>query len=553
LKEDIFNHYEQLSGKTDEQLNIVLDKFIHNFNISVVATDDFMKKVEKDEEYDLVFNGKVYDTVKAKDIFKMIVENAWKNGDPGLIFYDTANNGPYKYSKQEITATNPCGEQQLPSWGSCNLGSIDVSKFYDDKKKDVNWAELKEAIGICIQFLDNVIDANAFPTWRFESWALDNRPVGLGIMGLADLLLKLGLAYGSEESLKFADKLASFFEKEAHKKSVELGKSRGTPKNCRFDELEHRRNITTISIAPTGSISMLASCSSSIEPIYSPETYRYDNTGASLVVHPDADKKHFRCAVDKTGKFTEVSWEEHVKMQAVFQKHCDSGVSKTVNLRNSATLEEVYNAYMLAWKRKCKGITVYRDGSKTTQVLNTSKKTKIGFNNALPRPDELPCNIHNVTADGFEWHIMIGLLDDTPYEVFAVNGKTSLPPQGVIKKKKKRHYSLLDNDGNVLIDNIALAENKINPKIDLETRRFSMELRHGIHPKFIVKQIDKANCVITSFEKAIGRIFKTKYIDAFELLNEPCPSCLEAGRGNGKLSYQSGCKICEICQYSACG
>ncbi|HEC63888.1 MAG TPA: hypothetical protein ENI23_01185, partial [bacterium] len=245
-----------------------------------------------------------------------------------------------------------CGEIPSPESGVCNLGSIDISKFYNENREAIEWTRLGHAIRIAMQFLDDVIDVNTFPTPSFKKWAKDNRPVGLGIMGWADLLLKMKMVYGSKSSFDLARKVGRFFQKTAHEKSVELGKERSVPRSCRYDELEHRRNVVTLSIAPTGTISLIAGCSSSIEPIFSATTYRYDNTGAKEIHHPYASKPWFRCATDLT-------WQEHVGMQAAFQSYIDNSISKTVNLLNSATKEDVANAYMEAHKSGCKGITVY--------------------------------------------------------------------------------------------------------------------------------------------------------------------------------------------------
>ncbi len=558
LKEDIFNQYNEISGNAHTHLKIVLDKFISNFNISAVVTDDFMQKVEADEDFDLVFNGKRYATMKAREIFDAIITNAWNNGDPGMLFYDRMNDAPYKWSKQEITATNPCGEQQLPQYGSCNLGSIDVSKFYDEGKKDVSWGKLRNAIHTAVQFLDDVIDINKFPTDDFAKWAKENRPVGLGIMGWADLLLKKRLAYGSPKSLVFADELASFFAKEAHKKSVELGKDRGTPKSCRHAELEYRRNVTTISIAPTGSIAILAACSCSAEPIYSHTIFMYNNTGSYELHHPDSKKSFFRCALDTGGLGREVLWQQHVDMQATFQKHCDSGISKTINMSSDATIKDVSDAYKRAWEKGCKGITIYRDGSKSTQVLNTKEKgsVRLGTAECVKRPREVLVDIFKTTADGFEWHLMFGKVDRYLHEVFAVNGKQELPSQGIVIKRKKRHYSLVDMDKNILIENLAEEEMNIDPKIGLETRRFSLELRHGIHPKFICEQIDKSNETVTSFSKAVTRMIKKHYLTEEDCCSIAasiaCPSCADKGNTHGMIS-EAGCLKCQICGYSKCG
>lgn len=546
LKEDIFDHYSELKDNHHEHLDIILDKFLSNFNISVSVTDEFMNKVKNDEKYDLIFNSKVYETIKARKVFDAIVENAWNNGDPGLLFCDAINKGTYQWSNQTITATNPCGEIPIPEFGSCNLGSIDVSKFYNESRQVIKWTHLKSAIEICMQFLDNVIDANVFPTPDFKKWAKDNRPVGLGIMGWADLLLKMKIIYGSEHSFELAQKMGQFFKKTAHKKSVELGRDRGTPRSCRYEELEYRRNVVTLSIAPTGTISLIAGCSSSIEPIFSATTYRYDNTGAKEMHHPYATKSWFKCASD-------LSWQEHIKMQATFQIHIDNSISKTINFPSSATKEDVKNAYITAWESSCKGITIYRDGSKSTQVLNTRSKSVVGTNHAKPRPKEVEADIFRTTADGLEWHVIVGKVDDVPYEVFAVNGKQDLPSVAKVVKRKKRHYSLIGEDDVVLIENLGDEEDEIHPRIGLETRRFSLELRHNIDPRHIVTIIDKSSDVITSFSKAVGRIMKKKYISATDLceVDVPCLDCAKRGESI-QMIPEAGCWKCPKCLGSKC-
>lgn len=567
LKEDIFNHYDHLKENSNEQLNIVLDKFISNFNISVFASDEFMKAVINDENYNLVFSGKVYKTIKAREIFQQITLNAWKNGDPGLLFEDTINNCPYKFSKQKINATNPCGEQCLPDGsidpdrygpdggGSCNLGSIAVNKFVTNS--EIDWESLKLAVQLSCRFLDNAIDANKYPSIGFENWAKDNRPIGLGVMGWADLLLSLKISYGSEKSLLLAKELIHFMHTVAHETSVQLAKERGSPKCCDFKELDHRRNVTLLSIAPTGTISLLSGCSSSIEPVFSPTIYRYDNTGSYQISHPDSDKDYFKCALDKeqNGK-REVSWKEHILMQAAFQKYVDSAVSKTINMPNSVTIEDVHSAYILAWQSGLKGITIYRDGCKTTQVLNTERKKNFSEEVAIRRPTNVACDIHKVTVNGKEWHIIVGKVNDCPYEIFAVNGKITLPEKGAIVKKKKRHYSLLDLNDNVLIENLNDEEELINDRLGLETRRLSLELRHGIHPRFIAQQIDKSNESLVSFSKAVSRIIKKHYLTDAECasisLSAPCPMCIQNGKDT-ELIFESGCQRCPVCAYSKCG
>lgn len=529
-----FNYKIKLSNK-DKQNKI--DSCIKNYHITGGSNKGTVKKIEK-----LDYLSDVYD-LKCS--------------------YDEWNAQGY--------ISQGCGEQPLPNYlleenghrtfggGSCNLGSIDISKLYNNETKDINWNEFAQAIKCCIVFLDNVIDINQFPNKAFELWAKENRPVGLGIMGLADLFLKMKIQYGSDESIELSEKIAKFLEKTAHKKSVELAEKKGTPKSCKYKELENRRNVTLTSIAPTGTISLIACCSSSIEPIFSPTIYRYDNTGQYVIPHPDSDKKYFRCAIDKeeNGK-REVTWEQHIKIQSAWQKYGSSGISKTINLPNSATVEDVKNAYMLSWKSGNKGITVYRDGSKTTQVLNTSEnnKNRLNSNHAVKRPDSVPADIFKQKADGYTWHIIIGKVDDCPYELFAVNGHVELPEKGVVRKNKSRNYSLLDADGNVLLENIIEQEQDLDPRISLETRRFSLELRHGIPIKYIVQQIDKSSAIITSFSKVVGRVFKQKYLSSEDLnsITSPCPYCAAKGIQTQMIN-ESGCIKCPIpeCGYSKCG
>lgn len=450
-----------------------------------------------------------------------------------------------------------CGEQPLPHYGVCNLGSLDVSKYYNSECEDeFDWNAFKKSIHVAVRFLDNVVDANVYPNDEFAKWAKNNRPIGLGIMGLADLLLKKRLAYGSKKTLEFSETLAQFLESESNTASIKIAKEKGTPSSCDYKELSFRRNVTLTTIAPTGSISLLAGCSSSIEPIFSPTIYRYDNTGQYVLPHPSSDKAYFRCAVDKENDGErEVTFEQHILMQAAFQKHGSSGVSKTINMPNSATIDDIKKAYRLAWETKCKGITVYRDGSKTTQVLNTKSKGTVGSSNAPKRPTEVPCDIFKARADGFDWHVIVGKVEGNPFEIFAVNGRVELPESGVVVKRKKKHYALLNEKGETLIDNLAEEEDHIDPRVGLESRRFSLELRHGIHPKYIVDQIDKSNAVITSFSKACGRIMKSKYIDSGTVVAESilCPSCAKEGK-RISLVNEAGCWHCsENCGYSKCG
>jgi ribonucleoside-diphosphate reductase alpha chain len=342
-------------------------------NISVVVDNAFMKAVENDETYWTEFGGKRYQELRARDVFQMIVEGAWRNGEPGLLFKEKMNQSPYMFTGQVIDATNPCGEQPLPANGTCNLGSLDISKFLrPDGSRDDDL--LEKAVRLSVQFLDAVIDATTFPTREITQFAMDNRPIGLGIMGFADYLLERHIAYGSPESLKELGDVMKLVYVAAKDESRNLGTIRGYPKQCLKLPVP-RRNITLLSIAPTGTISLIAGCSSGIEPIFSEVTVRTDKTGTYNLVHPKADEPWFRCAVSSNGA-REVTWQEHIEVQNAAGEYVDSGVSKTINCPNKTHKETVSDIFLEAWKKPyIKGITLYRNQSRKQEVL-TPKNLK---------------------------------------------------------------------------------------------------------------------------------------------------------------------------------
>ncbi|MEM5802763.1 MAG: vitamin B12-dependent ribonucleotide reductase [Candidatus Aenigmatarchaeota archaeon] len=383
-------------------------KTLSNFNISVAVTDEFMKAVEKNKEYQLINprTGKVVKRLNASEVFDLIVYNAWKTGDPGLIFLDEINRKNPTAHLGKIESTNPCGEQPLHPYEECDLGSINVSKIVKNKK--INWKRLKELVWLGVRFLDNIIDANKYPDKRIEETSKANRRIGLGVMGFAEFLIKLGIPYNSEKALKAAEKLMKFIEKEADEASQQLGKEKGNFPNFKgslWDKkgYKYRRNATVTTIAPTGTISILAGCSSGIEPLFAVAFVRNVMEGTRLLeVTPTfeeiARKRKFYSSellakIAETGSVQnipevpedvkklfvtalDIEPEWHVRMQATFQRFTENAVSKTVNLREDATPEDVRKAYMLAWKLKCKGITVYRYGSKENQVLTIGSLEK---------------------------------------------------------------------------------------------------------------------------------------------------------------------------------
>ncbi|MFQ6020422.1 MAG: vitamin B12-dependent ribonucleotide reductase [Candidatus Aenigmatarchaeota archaeon] len=379
----------------------------NNFNLSVALTEDFMKAVENNKEYKLI-NPRTEEIVKeinAKTVFDMIVAMAWKNGEPGIVFLDRINKDNPTPHLGEIESTNPCGEQPLLPYESCNLGSINLAKMVE--YGEIDWYKLRGIVHNAVHFLDNVIDLNKYPIDEIEEMTKINRKIGLGVMGFADMLIQLGIPYNSDEAVVLAEKIMQFIYVEARKKSEELGKQRGSFPAFEKSKLnngnyEAMRNATVTTVAPTGSISIIAGCSSGIEPLfaisfvrnvmegtdlleinpifealarkegfYSHELMREIAKGGSLkdLEIPEIIKKVFVTAHD-------ISPEWHIKIQAAFQKYTDNAVSKTINFPQNATPDDIANAYWLAYQLGCKGLTVYRDKSRETQVLNIMEEEK---------------------------------------------------------------------------------------------------------------------------------------------------------------------------------
>ena len=374
-------------------------KRLTNFNISVAMTDSFMRKVQNNQKVPLrsLKNHKIIQKINAADLFMMIVRNAWETGDPGLLFIDEINRKHPLQNLGLIEATNPCGEVPLLPYESCNLGSINLAHMIQNGK--INWKKLQEITHLAVHFLDNVIDANIYPLKKTKDITRANRKIGVGVMGFADLLFLLKIPYNSTDALQLGEKLIRFIAKEAKEKSIELGKERGSFPNFKHSiwatKYPAMRNATCMTIAPTGTISIIAGCSSGIEPVFALAFIRHVMDGKQLIEINETFKRELISRdfysheliqqISQTGHIQhsslpanlkkiyvtsfDISAQWHVRMQAAFQRHVDNAVSKTVNIPKQSTLEDVKNIYLLAWKMKCKGITVYRYGSKTEQVL----------------------------------------------------------------------------------------------------------------------------------------------------------------------------------------
>jgi len=391
-----------------------------NFNLSVAVPDSFMDKLAGDEKYPLINpRGKTPDGwLRAREVWERMALMAWKTGDPGVVFIDRINQAQPTPAVGEIEATNPCGEQPLLPYESCNLGSINLKNVV--KGKGINWLKLGRLVHEGVRFLDGVIDANRYPLPEIEEITLANRKVGLGLMGFADMLVMQGIPYASEEAVQSAEKLMRFIYEEAVKASVALGAERGSFPNFKASRwaekgMDAMRNATVTTIAPTGTISIIAGVSSGIEPLFAISYIRKVLEGTELLEVnelflerarkdgfysdelmleiakvgslkdipgvPDDVKKLFMTALD-----IEPKW--HVRMQAAFQKYTDNAVSKTINLPHDSTPKDVEDIYETAYRLGCKGITVFRYGSRDEQVLFLDEKPRMTSGEGVVKVDD---------------------------------------------------------------------------------------------------------------------------------------------------------------------
>jgi ribonucleoside-diphosphate reductase alpha chain len=579
-----------------------------NFNISVAVTEDFMRAVENDEEYDLVNprSGEVTGRRRARHIFDLLVTNAWRNGDPGIVFIDRINRDNPTPNLGQIEATNPCGEQPLLPYESCNLGSLNLARFVlsEGDKPRFDWERLARVIPDCVRFLDDVIDMSRYPVDEIDHMTRQTRKVGLGLMGWHDALIQLGVPYDSEEALALAEEIARFVQEKANEASLELARERGVfPafEGSRYDPDSPYRNATRTTVAPTGTISIIADCSSGIEPVfalaYTRQHYLDAEDASKLTTLREVNRYFLQAAQD--GEFYseelmdhvaaggslderdevldwakrlfvtahEITPEWHVRMQAAFQRHTDNAVSKTINFPYAATQADVAAAFWLAYREDCKGITVYREGSRDFSVLShttanvkgpeqetlqvaeeiTGVLADLSAPGARPRPyreflpDERQSITHKFRVGDQEGYLTVGLYPDgRPGELFVKINKEGSMVSGLTDAVAKLASIALQYG--VPLEELAPKMRNTrfepygptgNPQVPWATSVVDY-IFHWLHVRFGDADIGATGpsplADTRAGDSGIG-----------------CPDC------GALLAYQEGCLVCRSCGYNRCG
>ena len=585
---------------------------LNNFNISIGITGDFMERVKSGEDYDLVNprTGVVVRQENAREIFELAVEMAWKTGDPGLIFLDLINHYNPNPQLGTIESTNPCGEQPLLPFESCNLASVNLARMvrYQDGDVTMDWDRLASVVRTTVHLLDNVIDMNNYPIKEIEEMSKTTRRIGLGVMGFSDLLIEMGIQYDSEEGLELAEQVMARVNHETASASSELSHIRGTfpawagstySTPGPFGEPRPMRNSAPTTIAPTGTISIIAGTSSGIEPLFALSYVRNVMDNTRLVeVNP-----YFEAVARREGFYSEalmeqlaetgsletldvpdwvkgvfrtshdISPEWHVRMQAAFQKYTDNSVSKTINFPHNATTDDVANAYTMAYDLGCKGITVYRDGSKSGQVLSTGATGKqdesdsgaalaellgtgqSGYQTPRRRPQSIRGVTERVRTGHGNMYVTINFDEEgTPFEVFGNLGK---------------------------------AGGCDSAQLEAISRLVSLALRSGLDPKIVIEQLRGITCcpawddgtLVRSGPDAVALAMERHTSEAAALPIQSGENGVqvkllaEGGNGNGNgngskgsgyfqarkcpecntpVIYQEGCLMCVSCGWNKC-
>ncbi|MCJ7473273.1 MAG: vitamin B12-dependent ribonucleotide reductase [Actinobacteria bacterium] len=591
-----------------------------NFNISVGVTEAFMRAVENDEKYEIVNprTKEVFDRYNAREVFSKIVEHAWKNGDPGIIFLDRLNKDNPTPHIGQIESTNPCGEQPLLPYEACNLGSINLAHMVkeEDGIRQIDYRKLGRIVHTSVRFLDDVIDMSKYPIEKIREMVNGNRKIGLGVMGWADLLVIMGIPYDSEEALELGGKIMSFIQDESKEASKKLAEEKGEFPNFNgsiFDSPEGYkiRNATTTTIAPTGTLSIIADCSSGVEPLFAVSFVKnvMDNDKLLEV------NKYFKSIAKEEGFYSkelmeriaekglikdieeipseykrifitahEVSPKWHVRTQAAFQKFVDNAVSKTVNFANSATVQDVEDVYMLSYRLGCKGITIFRDGSRDAQVLEVKGKNKDAENVKSDAPETPVKKAENIkqSAESSAEKIMADKKEEdntrTKEAIEATGPMPKIKPrprpditQGMTKKYTiggcGKLYVTVNTDEHGICEVFTnTGEEGCAALTEVVGRLLSISIRSGMDLEEIKSQVEGIRCItciadpntnVLSCPDAIGKAieFSLNGYNKFDFDITGGPRsimiCPEVDCG-GIMEPEGGCYVCRNCGYSKC-
>ncbi len=546
-------------------------KQLNNFNISVGLTEAFMKAVERDENYDLINprDQQVAGHLNARKVFNRIINQAWENGEPGIVFLDRLNRDNPTPLVGAIESTNPCGEQPLLPYESCNLGSINLARMVKTGK--IDWSRLKEIVHLAVHFLDNVVEVNKYPLPQIAEMTTANRKIGLGVMGWADMLIKLGIPYNTDEAIELAEKVMKFINDQGHIASQDLAKKRGPFPNFKGSAYDQKgmpplRNATVTTIAPTGTISIIANSSSGVEPLFAVSYVRQVMDNDILVeVHPYfeaiAKERGFyspelmqriadhgsihdmeEIPEDIRGYFVtahEISPEVHIKMQAAFQKYTDNAVSKTVNFKKEATVQDVSRVYELAYKLDCKGVTIYRDGSRDQQVLSKGKKEEAAVHEEVDRDKPITKRERPKILKGWTYQMQTGCG----------------PLYVTINEDEKGLFELFTTMGKS--GGCAASQS------EAIGRMVSLAWRSGLQSRQVIKQLQGISChshsgfgenKILSCADAVAKAIQSHNeanggkVQHHKIVfrKGACPDC------GGIVEHEGGCVVCRMCGYSEC-
>ncbi|EKD78558.1 MAG: hypothetical protein ACD_41C00323G0001, partial [uncultured bacterium] len=567
-----------------------------------------MEAVKQDADWNLQWNGKVYKTIKAKELWNLVCESAWASGEPGLMFKERYNKESNSWYFEEIIATNPCGEQGLPAWGVCNLGAINVSNFVKEDRS-FDYERLSKVSRICMRFLDNVVDTTDYFFPENEAAQRRIRRTGLGTMGLADALIKMQVRYGSDESVKIVEKMHETIRDEAYIASSEIAAEKGPFPAFEKDKYlqgkfiqrlpkavqdliakQGIRNGVLLTQAPTGTTSILAGVSSGIEPVYDFAFQRKDRLGVHTVYHPlyQAWKDAHPDATDVPDYFVNAKLltpEEHVRMQAAIQHYVDSSISKTVNAPHEHTQEQVQELYMKAYDLGCKGVTYFRDGSRNESVLTSLDDVKKEAKSEKPKEAVISPRLRPEKVAGVTYKIKTGYgtmfvtvnhdEDGQPFEVFATIGKAGgvfaeeseaicrlvslalrarIPLQTVIEQVKgiRGPMPIFGKNGMILSIPDAIGQVLSQHKLDLEAKQTPAQQAAEREKAVVLMQAETEklaqDTATTTVKKAES---KYKMIEASSSVanlgfSPECPEC------NSIMAMAEGCLTCFSCGYSKC-